>query len=245
MPDAPELSIVVPCYNEEKNVPRLVERFASALAGRSGVEVVFVDNGSKDGTGAALDAAVSRHAFVRKAVVPENQGYGFGILCGLREARGQVLAWTHADLQADPSDVLKAYDAYRAAARETQKVLVKGHRRGRKPSEKFFSWGMQVLAGLALGFAVEEVNAQPKLFPRLFLGELENPPHDFSLDLYVLYMAEKKGYKIISIPVFFEERLHGEAKGGSGSSWPVRWKLMKRSFAYIFELRSQLQRKAA
>jgi hypothetical protein len=120
-------------------------------------------------------------------------------------------------------------------------LLVKGYRKNRRPMEAFFSWGMGVLSSLALGTRLTEINAQPKLFSNIFFDSIEkDAPHDFSLDLYFLYHAKKKG-QIIDFPVYFAKRVAGEAKGGSGSSWKVRFKLMKRIFKYIFELRNKVK----
>lgn len=238
-----DLSVIVPCYNEEKNIPALLEHFAAAFAKEDGVELILVDNGSTDFTGQIIDEVIKirGYRFARKIRIPKNRGYGYGILAGLSEAKGGVLAWTHADLQTDPADVLRAYSLYREQAEKNPRAIVKGHRKNRKAGEKFFSFGMQLTASAALGIWLEEVNAQPKLFPRGFYDSLKDPPHDFSLDLYLLYTARKLGYKILSLPVYFKKRRHGESKGGSGSSWPVRWKLVKRSFAYIFELRAKVK----
>ena len=235
------LSIIVPCYNEEKNVPLLVEHFSSILKNADGIELILVDNGSTDKTGEQIENEIQQKKlfFARRVCVKTNQGYGFGILAGLKEAKGQVLAWTHADLQTDPNDVLRAYEIYKDSNK--QQIFVKGHRKGRKFSEIFFSFGMQLLSSIALGCWLSEVNAQPKLFSRHFYEKMTHPPFDFSLDLYVLYLAKKLKYSVISIPVYFKKRQHGEAKGGSGSSLKTRLNLIKRTFIYIFELRSKVK----
>lgn len=238
-----DLSIAVPCYNEEGNIPGVVSRFREALEGSTGIELLLIDNGSTDNTGARIDEEIRRQncAFARKIHVPVNQGYGYGLLAGLKEARGSILAWTHADLQTDPADVLKAHALYREKSTVTERVFIKGHRKNRGMAEQFFSFGMQLLSSLVLGVWLEEVNAQPKLFPRAFYEEMTDPPHDFSLDLYVLYLARKKGYNIHALPVCFKKRMHGEAKGGSGSNFKTRWKLIKRTWTYIFELKAKLK----
>ena len=61
-------------------------------------------------------------------------------------------------------------------------------------------------------------------------------PHDFSLDLFLLYQAKKYGYGIKEIPVYFKKRLHGEAKGGG--SWQTRSLLIKRTLRYIIKFKS-------
>ncbi len=238
----PRLSIVVPCYNEEKNIPLIVERFRAALNGREEAELVLVDNGSRDGTGQAIDREIHRQGalFARKVTVETNIGYGFGILSGLKASAGEILAWTHADLQTDPKDVLDAYAVYTEAARSGRKVLVKGRRVNRRPHDAIFSIGMQLLASLALGTWLEEINAQPKLFSRALFEAMKNPPNDFSLDLYALATAKRLGYGLLSIPVRFGERRYGEAKGGGGASLATRWKLIRHSARYIFELKRAL-----
>jgi hypothetical protein len=83
---------------------------------------------------------------------------------------------------------------------------------------------------------LDDINAQPKLFSRDFYESVRDAaPHDFSLDLYWLYKARKLGYKIESCPVYFRSRRFGEAKGGGGGL-AQKWKLTKRTLAYIHAL---------
>jgi glycosyltransferase involved in cell wall biosynthesis len=234
------LSVVLPCYNEKDNLQSLFERLDAVAGANSNLEIILVNNGSTDDSALVFtDLLRSRDQSVFKVVtVDKNIGYGYGILTGLRAAKGDVLSVTHADRQTDPLDVLKALEIYN---RQPDKyLLVKGFRKNRKISEAVFSYGMGLLASLALRTRLTEINAQPKLFSKAFFDEIEkNAPLDFSLDLYFLYHARKKG-SIVHFPVFFEKRVAGEAKGGSGSSMKVRWKLIRRSFNYIFELRKKM-----
>lgn len=232
------LSLAIPCYNEQDNVPLIVARLKTILAGRSDVEVLLIDNGSSDETGTRIEREIDGSPFLRLVTVPVNKGYGYGIKAGLAQARGEVLAWTHADMQTDPQDVLVALDRFRAAA--GRDVVVKGRRLNRRAAEASFTFGMQLLASAALGARLSDVNAQPKLFSRAFheLYLAQGAPDDFSLDLYMLYHARRGGYDILEVPVVFAERLHGEAKGGG--QWRTRIKLIRRTFAYIFELRRSL-----
>lgn len=236
------LSLVIPCYNESGNIPLLVARLRQTLAGRGDVEVLLVDNGSTDGSAAVFQRELAGDTLLRLVRVPVNQGYGHGILKGLEVATGDVLAWTHADMQTDPKDVLTAFDLYKSHGGGG--VFVKGKRQNRRLLETFFTFGMQVIASAALGVVLDDVNAQPKLFDRRFYVDhvAGQAPHDFSLDLYVLYRARRSGMRIIEVPVIFADRLHGEAKGGG--SWKTRIKLIRRTFAYIFQLRDSLRRGA-
>lgn len=236
------LSVVVPCYNEEKNIPALVKNFGGVFAGRKDVELILVDNGSTDATGRLIGEEIARngYGFARKVTVPNNQGYGWGILRGLESAKGELLAWTHADLQTDPADVLEAWRVYNAHAALEDRIMVKGYRVNRGWLEKCLSVCMQTVASAVLGVWLTEVNAQPKLFSRGLYGEMKDPPRDFSLDLYLLYTARKKGFEILTVPVDFRERQFGEAKGGGGPGWKNRWKLIRRTLGYVFELRKKI-----
>ena len=235
------LSIILPCYNEKDNLSALFQRLDLLVKACDELEIILVNNGSNDGSDAVFEQEVlSRNKDIFKIVhVKENKGYGFGILSGLRAAEGSVLAVTHADRQTDPMDVLKAYEIYQKNSDDS--LLVKGFRKNRKLTEAVFSYGMGILASFVLGVRLTEINAQPKLFSKKFF-ELyhQNAPNDFSLDLYFLYQAKKNG-KVLDFPVYFSKRVAGEAKGGSGSSFKVKWKLIKRSFAYIFELGRRLK----
>ena len=230
------LSIVVPCYNEEQNLPELFTRFRSAVENAPGVEVVFVDNGSRDQSAAVFVEALRRpeNRFARVVTVPVNQGYGYGILQGLKAARGEFLAWTHADLQTDPADVLAAF-ALLERQPDSGHCFVRGRRVGRPLFDRAFTAGMSVVATLALGVRVRDVNAQPKLFSREFFASWTNPPWDFSLDLYGLYRALREGLTILEQPVDFGRRRHGEAKGGGSLRGKLR--LTRRTFWYTIRLR--------
>lgn len=250
MSDKPALSIVVPCYNEEKNIPLIVARFSEALDRAQyadGVEVILVDNGSKDNSAVVLrdEIAKSRRRNFKVETVPVNQGYGFGILSGLRAASGEVLSWTHADMQTDPYDVLRAFDFYRSQCGKTPgaKLIVKGHRVGRRFGEWAFTLGMSIISSVVLRAALFDINAQPKLFPREFFNGLKNPPYDFSLDLFLIYAAKKSNYKINSIDVTFAKRIHGESKWAF--SWRSKYKTILRTIHYIFALRRQLNSNGA
>ncbi len=236
-----ELSIVVPCYNESKNLPRLLARFREALRGRAGVEVVLVNNGSTDDSAAVLARELSRpeNHFARVVTVPVNQGYGYGITSGLRAAHGKFLAWTHADLQCDPNDVLLGFERLRQEP-DPESCFLRGRRKGRKILDAVFTAGMSLLASVVLQARLNDVNAQPKLFHRSFFERMLNPPRDFSLDLYALYLARQEGLKVLAQPVYFGKRHAGEAKGGGSLRGKLR--LTKRTLHYIFALRRELRR---
>lgn len=228
-----KLSIVVPCYNEEGNIPTLLEKFGGAVRGRD-AEVVLVDNGSTDGTAGLLDRLLPEYPFARTVTVPVNQGYGYGILQGLKAARGDFLGWTHADLQTDPADVMKAYEILEERGWD-KRIYVKGNRKGRRLFDRFFTAGMGVFETVYLGQRLYDVNAQPNLFAREFLESWQDPPFDFALDLYALYMAEETGLEVIRFPVRFPPRLHGTSHWDTGLA--AKWKFIKRTVDFSVKLK--------
>ena len=236
-----DLSVVIPCYNESANLPRLFEAVARSVPGDLRFEVIFVDNGSTDGSAAILRDLLPRYPFAKGVTVPINKGYGNGIMSGLTHATGRVVGWTHADLQTNPADVVNAYRAFHDELADGRTVL-KGRRVGRPLVDRVFTAGMSLVASLALDGRFSDINAQPKLFPRALLGEMGAAPADFSLDLYLLWLAQRRGYAVVEHPVAYGTRTGGEAKGGG--TLRLKWKLTRRTLAFIRALRSRIRAEA-
>lgn len=235
-----KLAVIIPCYNERDNIPLIVERISHTFAGRANVEVILVDNGSTDGSDVVFAAQLAGQSFIRCVKVEQNKGYGHGILFGLGKAcDAEVYAWTHADMQSDPNDVLTAFDLL--CAQGVGSNIVKGRRSNRAFIDTMFTFLMQMTANLALNVKVDDVNAQPKVFSKPFYDNYIRglAPQDFSLDLFLICQAYKAEFSILEVPVIFAERIHGEAKGGG--SWRTRIKLIRRTLAYIFKLRRTLK----
>ena len=227
----PVLSLVIPCYDEAKNLPDLIARCRHVLA-QGDLEIILVDNGSRDETPRILAGAVNDR--LRSVQVENNQGYGFGILAGLREAKGDILAWTHADLQTDPADVLKGLEIFKQ--HPGQKLFVKGRRYGRPLMDNLFTIGMSFFESLIFARPFWDVNAQPTMFSRVLFDSWKNPPHDFALDLFAYWEARRQGYAIKRFPVYFGPRGHG-----TQSRWNIGWnsraKMIRRVIGYSWQLR--------
>lgn len=233
--DVPLLSLVIPCYNEQRNLPGLIERCAK-LVDRSEVEVIFVDNGSTDDTSSILSDALSENDRLRTIRVEVNQGYGFGILSGLKVARGRYLGWTHADLQADPMDALFALK-YIEAEGCPEDLYLKGKRYGRSFLDAGFTVGMTLFEWIVLRRWLWDINAQPNIFSRTFFEGLQDPPHDFSLDLYVFHEAIRQELCIIRFPVRFGRRSYGV---GHNETLRAKLRYSWRTIKFSAELRKRL-----
>ncbi len=232
-----KLSIIVPCYNEEQNLELLLESIDNSMK-RDDIEVVLVDNGSTDGSKEVLEKIAPQYSYVKIETVKENQGYGFGILSGLRAATGEYLGWMHGDLQTPFVNVILALELIEKFD-NPHNVFVKGWRKERSIFDKFFSFGMGVFETILLRTKMQEINAQPNIFHKSFFEKWQNPPNDFSLDLYVFYLAKKLKLDIFRIPVFFPERKFGESKWNT--SFAMKWKFIKRTLSYSMVLRKKLK----
>ena len=226
-------SLIIPCYNEAANLPLLLDR-CRCLAAQPDMEVVLVDNGSTDDTPAVLTALLPAYPGCRSVRVEQNHGYGFGILTGLRAASGDILGWTHADMQTDPQDALRGLEFFEKFGPNS---FVKGRRYGRPLGDIAFTIGMSFFETLLLGKPLWDINAQPTMFSRKFFATWIEPPHDFSLDLYAYYQARVVGLEIHRFPVLFGERAHGV------SHWNINWvakrKFIRRTTHFSIELKKR------
>jgi hypothetical protein len=251
------LSLVIPCYNEARSLPQLVRR-AERVVAAGGVEVVLVDNGSTDDSPAVLRELLAGRPGLRSVRVEVNQGYGHGILTGLRAAAGapgradaasvpQILGWTHADLQSDPLDALRGLalfeDLQSREGADPERLFVKGRRYGRPLADTAFTVGMSAFETALLRRPLWDINAQPTLFPASFFAGWTDPPTDFSLDLYAYHRAVDAGLRVARFPVSFGARQHGV------SSWNVDWRakarFIRRTAGYSLALRRALAAKGA
>ena len=180
-----KLSIVVPCYNEEKNIHLILEKFDKVIR-TDDIEVILVNNGSTDNSEEIFNKLVPKYSFAKVVTLKDNQGYGFGITSGLREAKGEFIGYTHADMQTDPNDVLKALKIIEDQE-DSKNCYVKGNRIGRSFLDLFFTLGMSFLESIYLRKNLWDINAQPNIFHKSFFEIISYPPKDFSLDLFLLY----------------------------------------------------------
>ena len=230
------LSVIIPCYNESENISVI---FNILSLFDNDVEIVFVDNGSTDNTAERISEKIAEinGSNIKCVTITNNIGYGHGIMSGVSSASGEVLSWTHADLQTDLSDLLEAYKIYIDHPRYPHCIL-KGRRVGRNLFDAMFTAGMSLLSTILLRVTLSDVNAQPKMFHRNFLKKLPNPPRDFSLDLYLLYQARIHKYPILEHQVHFGKRLYGESKGGG--TLKGKLKLIQRTLKYMLKLTREL-----
>lgn len=230
-----KFSLIIPCYNEAASIKQLLER-CQTITQNHNYEVILVDNGSTDNTPQILSLLLPDFPGCRSIRIEQNQGYGYGILEGLKVANGEILGWTHADLQTDPKDALKGIHLFETSP--DKNIFVKGKRFGRPLSDQLFTIGMSAFETILLRKGFWDINAQPTMFRAHFFQVWgNNAPHDFSLDLFAYFMAKKMKLKVLRFPVEFSSRLHGI------SSWNINWaakkKFISRTIEFSLNLRKQ------
>ena len=229
-----KLSIVIPCYNEEKNIPELMRRI-NDLKSHHLLTFIIVNNGSTDNTRDVL-SSYKNYDNVEIIEVSKNKGYGYGILSGLKKANTEYIGWTHADLQTNPKDSLLAIDLLG----RHKDMFIKGKRRGRPIMDAFFTIGMSLFETILLKTRLWDINAQPTIFPRKFFNDWKDPPYDFSLDLFAYYLAKRKNLNIHRIPVLFSSRLYGISH--SNFSLISKFKFIKRTILYSVKLKKSFKK---
>jgi len=237
-PSIVKLSIVIPCYNEEHNIPLIIKRFERTRPKSLNLELRLVDNGSSDNTNKVIRKYMKKYDYLEITEVKHNQGYGYGIWSGLKQAKGEFLCWTHGDMQTDIYDAIKAYRLM-IKQKDYKTCFVTGSRIGRPLIDQFFTMGMSVFESILLQKILSDINAQPKLFHRSFIEKINDPPKDWSFDLYFYFMAKKMRYRIIKIPVVFAKRIHGTSHWNDGIASRIRF--TKRTMLYSINLRERIK----
>lgn len=229
-----KLSIIVPCYNESRNIPLILEKFKKVIK-REDVEVLLVNNGSTDDSKITFEKLLPKYPFARIINIDKNEGYGYGITYGLSNSKSEFIGYTHADMQTDPADTIKAFEIIEKQS-DPKLCYVKGVRKNRPFFDRFFSIAMSLFETIYLNTKLWDINAQPNIFHRNFFQSIKDScPKDFSLDLYFLYIAKKKKLNIIRFDVIFPKRLHG--KSSWNNSLGEKWKFIKRTLKFSIKLK--------
>ena len=231
-----KISLIIPCYNEAANLPLLLDS-CNCLKEGGNIEIILVDNGSTDNSPEILNTLLPKYPHCRTIRVAVNQGYGYGILSGLRSAQGDLLAWTHADMQTDLKDILEGLKFFSSNI-GNKSIYVKGRRIKRPLVDYIFTIGMSIFETCLLRTRLWDINAQPNIFSRQFFESWKNPPHDFSLDLFVYFTARNQGLPVFRFPVEFGKRANGVSHWNV--SWASKMKFIRRTIDFSFELKKRL-----
>ena len=237
------LSLIIPCFNEWKNIEILTQKIDKILENselKDNFELLFVSDWPAKEFADLLNGIEKKYSFVKIILFSSNKGYGFSVVEWLKVAKGEYVGRTHADLQTDPNDVFKAFEIIKEHWYQ-KNIYLKWIRKNRPFSDHIFSFCMWLFESIYLGTKLYEINAQPNIFHRSFFEKWTNPPHDFALDLYALYMAKKLKLKLIRFNVLFPSRIHGQSKW---NTWlKSKRKFIKRTIKFSTKLKKALNNK--
>ena len=208
------ISVVVPVCNEEDNVVPLAREIAAALRGRYPFEILFVDDGSTDGTAEAVRGARRDIPEVRLLQHSRRSGQSAAVASGVRHARGEWIATLDGDGQNDPADFPAMLDAL-AAARESDPdvKLVMGNRVTRRDTwlRRLSSRVANGVRGGLLGDGTPDTGCGIKLMHRDTFLELPFFDH---MHRFLPALYQRQGAKVISVPVNHRPRTRGTSKYG-------------------------------
>lgn len=207
-------SLVIPCYNEEENLPILIDKYKKFLK-KPNNELIIVNNGSVDNTNNLL-RKLKKIKNIKSVQIKKNIGFGNGLKKGMFAAQGDILIYSHADLEVDPNDILKAIEIFKKKNKNNV-LFIKGDRINKIKNNWsflaiFFSYSLTVLSTILFRQKLYDIHGMPVLFHKNLLKSINYFPNDFSIDLAIYLGAKKKNYKIIRFPVNFnkKKRIYGE-----------------------------------
>jgi glycosyltransferase involved in cell wall biosynthesis len=201
-----EISAVVPVYNEEENLPVLIPMLIKVLKGLGGFfEVIFVDDGSSDGSQRILREMASQYPSLRVLRFRENRGLSTALVAGMREARGEKIVTLDSDLQNDPADIpklLEYLDRYDMAT---------GWRQKREDSwlKKISSKIGNSVRNWLSGENIQDSACTLRAFKKECVKEI---PVFNGMHRFLSTLVKMGGYRIIEVPVSHHPRKFGKSK---------------------------------
>jgi glycosyltransferase involved in cell wall biosynthesis len=205
-----DISVLVPVLDEAETVEELGARVAAVLDGRgSRFEIVFVDDGSRDGTAERVRAAHGRDPRIKLLRLRRNFGKAAALSAGVEHARGRIVITMDGDLQDDPEEIPRLLEMLETGGFD----LVSGWKRERRdpvakriPS-RLFNWVTRRLAGVDL----HDFNSGFKVYRREVLDQIAVYGE---LHRYIPVLASRRGFAVGEAPVTHHARRYGVSKYG-------------------------------
>ena len=229
-PGVSSLSITVPCYNEEENVERVVHDLRDTLGDLPlRLEIVIVDDGSRDRTGEIADRLRKKLPGLRVIHHVRNRGYGAALRSGLTSAEADIVGYIDGDGQFDARDfhlllpLLGSYDIASAVRRRRRDPL------GRRVISRLWAWLMR----RSLGITVGDINSGLKLYRRRVFTGVELRSEGAFIDAEIFARAQRRGMTVKEVEVTHLPREGGRQTGAN----PL---VILRAFRELWKLRSTL-----
>lgn len=229
------ISIVLPAYNEEMVIAdtvaaclRAAERFCPNVA------VIVVDDGSRDRTGAIIDALATKDARVVPIHHPTNRGYGAAVLSGFAAAHTDLLFFMDGDGQFDIDDIAMLLTVEEMTEPGT---VVLGYRERRRDAalRRLIAWGWKQFVGLTLGLrGIRDIDCAFKLFPTALVQACDVTAQGAMVNTELLIKLRRMGVPMVQVPVRHLPRVHGKATGAN-------LRVIARAFRELLHLRRRLR----
>ncbi|MBR4808740.1 MAG: glycosyltransferase family 2 protein [Bacteroidales bacterium] len=206
------ISVIIPAYNEAKSLPELSAWIARVMQERGyAYEVLFVDDGSTDGTWSTLQALAAEDPHVHALRFRRNYGKSAALYCGFARARGEVVFTMDADLQDSPEEIPEMY----RMIREEEYDLVSGwkqHRKDNALTKNLPSKLYNATARCITGIKLHDMNCGLKAYRAEVVKSIEVYGE---MHRYIPYLAKNAGFtKIGEKPVQHAKRKYGKSKFG-------------------------------
>lgn len=233
-----EVSLTLPCYNEEGNIKEVASKACTLLAlfadtpeGTSKYEVIIVDDGSTDRTPDIIAELIEENPNIRVIHHDVNKGYGAAVSSGLKNSKYKYVCFVDSDGQFDLAELKKLIDLI------PDNDIVIGYRTIR--NDPFYRILNAKLYGLLIrilfGLKVRDINCAFKVFKKDVIDDLYIESDGALVNAEILIKAKKKGYnKIKEIPVSHYPRTSGKQTGAN-------LKVIIKAFAEIFRLWKKLR----
>lgn len=205
----PFISAVIPVYNERGTLRQLYDELVAVLDEHSSrFEIIFVDDGSTDGSGPLLDELVGEDPRVRVFHFRSNQGKAEGLQLGFTEARGEIVLTLDADLQDRPSEIPRLLGALEGVDMVSGWKKTRHDPLGKTVPSRFFNWVTSRVSGLPL----HDFNCGFKAYRAEVVKELDlyGEMHRF-----IPVLAAWRGFTVAEVPVEHAPRQWGRSKYGA------------------------------
>ena len=226
------LSVVLPAYNEESVIARTVGQCVDVLSAIApDYEIIIVDDGSRDRTGAIGDELAAANPRVRVIHNRPNRGYGGALMAGFRAATKTLTFFMDADGQFDIRDIAKLLQLREAGHR-----VVLGYREHRRdPFVRLVNaWGWNLLVSLLFGLRVRDVDCAFKVYDTNLVHMLDVQAEGAMVNTEMLAKLARVGLPYVEVPVNHYKRLHGSATGANP-------RVILHAFSELFRLRHKLR----
>ncbi len=223
---APLLSIVIPVYNEAGNIAGVVGEVRAAFDGHVDYEIVFVDDGSDDGTAGEIAAEAAGAGVVRAVTHAARGGKSRALINGAKAARGRFMATMDGDGQDDPASLLEMWQRLCESGEPDSRLLVCGWRTERRDGlwRKVVSRVANRVRGWLLGDGTPDTACGLKLMNRETFLEL---PHFENMHRFFPALFARRGHRAVSVPVAHRPRNRGVSKYGTFDRlWAGLWDLI-------------------